>query len=284
MPCYNAAAYIEESIRSVLLQGLPNLEFIVIDGGSTDGTVDIIKKYRPWIAYWVSEPDKGQSDAINKGLARCTGDFFNWHNADDVLLPGSLAETLQGFLRYPDALYICRHRLLGYPDGRIEAKARNPAPGEHTLRKALVSASPGGQPGGLMRMAPVRAAGGVNPEFVCCMDEELMMKLRLQGPGYYLNGPGIVFRVHPQQQSTLLLKERIAEKEKIITASFHALPPGHPLHALQMSARIFAMRHACKLCLAQKKRLQALIWHLRAQFTIWREQRAGRTVEGPDPA
>ncbi|HMR38824.1 MAG TPA: glycosyltransferase family 2 protein [Ignavibacteria bacterium] len=82
-PSYNQGQYLEETIRSVLLQNYPNLEYIIIDGGSTDNSVEIIKKYDKWIKYWVSENDEGQSDAINKGLSECTGEIFNWINSDD---------------------------------------------------------------------------------------------------------------------------------------------------------------------------------------------------------
>jgi glycosyltransferase involved in cell wall biosynthesis len=89
-PSFNQGQFIEETIRSVLLQGYPNLEYIIIDGGSTDNTVAIIKKYEPWLAYWVSEKDRGQCDAINKGFARATGDIFAWLCSDDVYAPGVL--------------------------------------------------------------------------------------------------------------------------------------------------------------------------------------------------
>ncbi|WP_017260219.1 glycosyltransferase family 2 protein [Pedobacter arcticus] len=89
-PSFNQADYLEETILSIINQGYPNLEYIIIDGGSTDGSVEIIKKHQQHLKYWVSEPDKGQADAINKGLKHCTGDIFNWINSDDYLEPDSL--------------------------------------------------------------------------------------------------------------------------------------------------------------------------------------------------
>ncbi|MBE9194454.1 glycosyltransferase [Synechocystis sp. LEGE 06083] len=89
-PSYNQGQFIEETIRSVLLQGYPNLEYIIIDGGSTDNSVEIIKKYEPWLAYWVSEKDRGQSHAINKGLDIASGDILCWLNSDDYFLINAL--------------------------------------------------------------------------------------------------------------------------------------------------------------------------------------------------
>jgi glycosyltransferase involved in cell wall biosynthesis len=94
-PSFNQSAYLEETIRSVILQGYPNLEYIVIDGGSTDGSVDIIRRYEEHIAFWVSEPDGGQCQALNKGFRRSTGEWLAWLNSDDVYLPGALMTIAQ---------------------------------------------------------------------------------------------------------------------------------------------------------------------------------------------
>lgn len=111
-PSYNQGHFIEETIRSVLLQGYPNLEYIVIDGGSTDRTVDILTYYSPWITYWVSEPDRGQAHAINKGLAQATGTILAYLNSDDYYLPGTCFHIAQQISRVPDADLIhgqCRY-------------------------------------------------------------------------------------------------------------------------------------------------------------------------------
>ncbi len=90
-PSFNQAAFLEEAIRSVLLQGYPNLEYFVLDGGSSDGSADIVRKYSPWLSGWRSAPDAGQAAAINEGLARSTGQIFQFINSDDVVAPGALA-------------------------------------------------------------------------------------------------------------------------------------------------------------------------------------------------
>ena len=101
-PSFNQGEFIEDTILSIVNQNYPNLEYFIVDGGSMDKTLDIIKKYKDKIEWWVSEPDRGQSHAINKGLERATGDLINWINSDDLLFPEALRQVAINFLNYPE--------------------------------------------------------------------------------------------------------------------------------------------------------------------------------------
>ncbi len=102
MPCYNQVEFIERSILSILNQDYPNYELIIIDGGSKDGTIDIINKYKKYVTFSISEKDKGQSDALNKGFNYCTGDIFGWLNSDDIYLPNTFKDTIKAFKNNPN--------------------------------------------------------------------------------------------------------------------------------------------------------------------------------------
>ena len=105
-PSFNQVEYLESAIRSVLAQGYEDIEYFIVDGGSTDGSVDIIRQYQDQLAWWVSEPDKGQANAINKGLQRATGEVIAWVNSDDVLAPGTVTAAVQVFQGHPEVCLV----------------------------------------------------------------------------------------------------------------------------------------------------------------------------------
>lgn len=108
-PSYNQGRFIEETIRSVLCQGYPNLEYIIVDGGSTDETVEIIRRYESQLKYWVSEKDKGQTDAIDKGFQRCTGEIMAYINSDDLYLPYTFELVATLFTQFPEVNWLTGH-------------------------------------------------------------------------------------------------------------------------------------------------------------------------------
>ena len=102
-PSFNQARFLEATLRSVLEQDYPRIEYLVVDGASSDGSVDIIRRYADQLTWWVSEKDSGQSEAINKGLRRARGEFIGWLNSDDIYLPGAVAAAVQIFQSHPRA-------------------------------------------------------------------------------------------------------------------------------------------------------------------------------------
>lgn len=133
-PSFNQAEFLETTIRSVLLQGYPNLEYFVVDGGSKDDSTRILEHYSPWLDWWESEPDRGQSHAINKGLARATGEIVCWLNSDDFYFPGTLRFVGSTFCRKPTPAAIVGDVLRVYTDGRDSSVLK----GQYISRRRLL--------------------------------------------------------------------------------------------------------------------------------------------------
>src|SRR5258707_1930223 len=143
-PSFNQGKFIEETILSVLDQEYANLEYIIIDGGSTDETVKGIKRYEKHLAYWVSEKDRGQVHAINKGIAKTTGDVFGFLNSDDLYLPGTFAAAAEHFGNHPESEWVCGDTVM-FGDGIEDELIRTVVPksAAHCLSWAYTAAQPG---------------------------------------------------------------------------------------------------------------------------------------------
>ncbi|MCP3981382.1 MAG: glycosyltransferase [bacterium] len=176
-PSYNQAGYLEETIRSVLLQGLPDLQYVVMDGGSTDGSVAILKKYDRWID-WTSAKDGGQSDAINTGLDKSDGALWAWINSDDVYSAGALAEACAAFGEQPDVdMFYGDCDIVDERTRRTGACPTRPFDLEPLVRNQFFIP----QPSTVLRRSVLEALGGPRRDLHLVMDWELWLRVALDG-------------------------------------------------------------------------------------------------------
>jgi glycosyltransferase involved in cell wall biosynthesis len=194
-PSYNQGEFIEETIRSVLLQGHPDLEYIVIDAGSTDGSVGIIKKYEPWLAWWVSERDRGQANALNKGFAWATGDVYAYLNSDDLHAPGILRAVAESFaaVSQPDRHWVASTVV----DFSAVSERLVVPPDELGLLRWVTRQVSIHQPGTFWSAAIYKQIGGFDEAFDFAFDRKFFMELiaRLVLP-QVLPVVGARFRLH----------------------------------------------------------------------------------------
>ena len=173
-PSYNQGKFLRETIESVLNQDYPNLEYFIVDGGSTDNSVDIIREYEDRIDWWVSEKDKGQSDAINKGFKRASGELLCWVNSDDVLLPGCLREVAYRYInnRMPDLIHT--NFIYMDHDGIITRMIRIPMQTKFFMYRGVWSVS---VPSAFFSAHLLRSVGYLNPDYHISMDFDIWMRM-----------------------------------------------------------------------------------------------------------
>ena len=208
IPSYNQGIYIEETIRSIVLQGYPNVEIIVIDGGSSDSTLEVLRKYEPWLTHWVSEKDKGQANAINKGMAVARGEIVTWINSDDLLLPGALRQLARAYRRNPHAFFVSpvEHFLEGGDKTRV-FEPRN------VSHRELVEFWSGrmrwNDTGTFYTKEALDAVGPIDETYRYAFDYEFVLRVSKRFEPTYLPEPTTRFRVHPASKT-------ISEGERFI--------------------------------------------------------------------
>lgn len=200
-PSYNQGQYLEETIRSVLMQGYPNLEYIIMDGGSTDDSIEIIKKYAPWLTYWVSEKDKGQADAIYRGFGRATGEIAGWLNSDDMLLPGALCKVATSFNRN-EIGFVFGNRLVINETGEVIRKEYPPS---HITRFHYSLGQHVPQETSFWRRSLYDAVGGLNSGLFFTMDYDLYVRLWKVTKAKKIRSFIGCFRVHADSKTTMHL-------------------------------------------------------------------------------
>jgi glycosyltransferase involved in cell wall biosynthesis len=192
-PSYNQASFLEETIQSVLTQDYAPLEYIIVDGGSTDGSREIIQRYAERLAWWVSEPDAGQTDAINKGFARAQGEILAWLNSDDTYLPGAIAAAVAYLQEHPEAGMVYGDANLVDEHGQIIGKFPAAQTDYRRLRRGYVHIP---QQAAFFRAALWRQVGPLDPTFFFAMDYDLWVRLARLSVLHYLPQVWANFRLH----------------------------------------------------------------------------------------
>lgn len=227
-PSFNQAEYLGETIRSVLDQGYPNLEYIVIDGGSTDRSVEVIRQYEDRLAYWVSEKDRGQTHAINKGWERATGEILCWINSDDWYYPGALAAAAREFQRSPEVRWVSGVVNNGYAADRI---VHRHLPRPTTLADCLGRHNYGfHQPGMFWHREMVERCGPLDESYHFCFDHHFWIHALAAGYRSVDIADEIAFfRLHPDSKTCSQRQRFLAEDWRLLDEHLDLAPPEqHP--------------------------------------------------------
>lgn len=232
-PSFNQARFLEETLKSVLDQNYPNLEYIVMDGGSTDGSVEIIERYADKLSYWISEPDDGQTDALIRGFAKATGEILGWLCSDDILEPNSLHDVSQFFLKNPHADVVYGNSLWIDPEGCF-IKSRK----EHAFDRSILLYEHNfiPQPSTFWKNSLYHKVGGLNQDFNVAMDADLWLRFSEVTDIHHVRKFWSRMRIYPEQKTYRLLNQREAEK-KILRERYFGSEPDWVVNSKQMLAK-----------------------------------------------
>ncbi|KXK13044.1 MAG: putative glycosyltransferase [Chloroflexi bacterium OLB14] len=212
-PSYNQAKYLEQTIQSVLSQSYQNIEYIVIDGGSNDGSIEIIKKYQDKFAYWISEKDHGQAEAINKGFAKATGDIVAWLNSDDYYLANTIENAVKVFEENPDVVLIYGNMLAVDENG----KTFNTLNYKQLSLEDLICFQIIGQPAVLFRNSALQKTRGLNLDFHFLLDHLFWIELAQHGKILHVNQTWSAARYHAEAKNRAKAAEFGKEAFRILS-------------------------------------------------------------------
>lgn len=256
MPSYNQAGYLKEALDSILSQEYPQCEIIVMDGGSTDGSVELLRSYSNRIR-WVSERDKGQSDALNKGFAKATGEIIGWLNSDDRFEPGALQAAGRFFAEHPETLWAFGHCKVMDEKGREIYRGISAFKG-HKLRHYSYSAHLEGnfvsQMGVFFRRKVLDEIGGINENLYYAMDYDFWLRIGKRYPPGILAGTFGAFRVYQTSKSMSNFKQRFKEDFAIARKHAQGCPrAGWILFKHWMNNTLIAVMYTLLIGLSGKK-------------------------------
>ncbi len=211
-PSYNQARYLEVALRSVLEQDYDPIEYIVVDGGSTDGSIEIIEQYQDRLTYWVSERDSGQAEAINKGMRRARGDIIGWINSDDALLPGAISRAVEELESDDDLGMVYGDGLM--VDGDLMLLDR------HTYKQLgvldLLSFEVILQPTVFMRRSALEQVGYLNEDYHLILDHELWVRLASRYPISHVSEYWAIERTHESAKTIQQAADFVGEARRLI--------------------------------------------------------------------
>jgi hypothetical protein len=233
-PSFNQARYLEQNLLSVIEQAYPNVEHLVVDGNSSDGTVDVIRRYEDRLAYWVSEPDRGQSHAVNKALERATGDWIGWLNSDDYYLPGAFEALVSTVTKVDgDVGLIFGRGLRVGPEGQHIGPfwPRHPVFNRDALLYGVDYIL---QPAAFIRRDAWKAVGPLDEHLRYCMDYDLWLRLSEKFEVRTIDHAVAASREHPETKTVTGGIERWHEISRMIARhTGGAITPGVVLYLLQ---------------------------------------------------
>lgn len=261
-PSFNQSRYLEQTIQSVLGQDHPHIEYIVVDGASTDGSVDIIKKYADKLAWWVSEKDSGQADAINKGLARATGEIVAWLNSDDYYLPSAVSAAMKVFEENPDVVLVYGNMLAVDERGN----SFNTLAYKQLTLQDLLCFQIIGQPAVFFRRSVLEGVGLLDSTFHFLLDHHLWIRIAQHGKILHVDQTWAAARYHAEAKNRAKAAEFGREAFRILAWAEGQAGLAESIRTVERRARASAHRVDARYLLDGGKSASALKAWMRAFF------------------